>query len=63
MEIVEAHIQEKKMNKKSIERAESRLRKAGFQGWQVEAYREWLRRLSDHRKWRKITEKTFGVRV
>ena len=57
------HTQEKKMNKKSIERAENRLRKAGFQEWQVATYGGWLRRLSDRRKWRAMTKKVFGVQV
>ena len=63
IEIVEAHIQEKKMNKKSIERAENRLLRAGFRGWQVAAYRGWLKSLPDRRKWREMTKRAFGVRV
>ena len=65
IEIVEAHIQEKKMmNKKSIKSAEIILRRAGFQEWQVAAYKGWLRNLSNNRrKWRAMTKKVFGVRV
>lgn len=51
------------MNRKSIEKAKNRLRRAGFQGWQVATYRGWLKSLPDRRKWRSVTERVFGVRV
>lgn len=58
-----AHNREIPMNKKSIKAAEARLSRAGFHGWQIAAYRGWLKNLSNRRKWREMTEKTFGVRV
>jgi hypothetical protein len=46
-----------------IYRTMTQLSKAGFLQWQVQAYPDWVARLSNKRQWRRLTRKVFGISV